>query len=389
MNITVVGAGYVGLSNAILFSQSCKVTAYDINEEKVRLINSRVAPFYDNEITEYFSKTNLDLTATTSVEDAFKSPDFILIATPTDFDESLNRFDTSSIESLIKTVSVKCPSVPVVIKSTVPVGFTKQMNIKYPQLQIIFSPEFLREGHALYDCLYPSRIIVGATFSAAHEYAEMFIKNAKKKNISVYFMESSEAESVKLFSNTYLAMRISFFNELDTFAVNHGLNTKSLINGICADPRIGNFYNNPSFGYGGYCLPKDTKQLRANFNDESENLISAVIETNINRKKFIVRELLKKEEAVIGVYRLSMKNGSDNFRMSAVLDIMNELKKSGSKIVIYEPNLINNDSFYDSPVICDLQKFKKISSLIVCNRYSEELDDVKNKVYTRDIFREN
>lgn len=385
MNITVVGTGYVGLANAILLSQNNEVIALDVNKEKVEKINNKQSPIADKEIENFLSNKKLNLISTTDKKVAYKNPEYTIIATPTDYDTEKNFFNTSTVESVIKELNAECPQTNIIIKSTIPVGFTERMKKEYPNLNIIFSPEFLREGKALYDNLYPSRIIVGDTTESAKTFANLLKESAYKKDIPTLFMKPTEAEAVKLFANTYLALRVAYFNELDTYAEMRNLDTKSIIEGVCLDPRIGNHYNNPSFGYGGYCLPKDTKQLKANFKDVPENLISAIVESNDTRKSHIANTIMKKNPKTVGIYRLTMKAGSDNFRASAIQDVINHLQNNCIKVVIYEPTLLV-PTFNNLEVINDINKFKNESDVILANRKDTVLADVTDKVYTRDLY---
>ena len=385
MNITVVGTGYVGLANAILLSQNNEVIALDVNKEKVEKINNKQSPIADKEIEDFLSNKKLNLIATTDKKVAYKNPDYTIIATPTDYDTEKNFFNTSTVESVIKELNAECPQTNIIIKSTIPVGFTERMKKEYPNLNIIFSPEFLREGKALYDNLYPSRIIVGDTTESAKIFANLLKESAYKKDIPTLFMKPTEAEAVKLFANTYLALRVAYFNELDTYAEMRNLDTKSIIEGVCLDPRIGNHYNNPSFGYGGYCLPKDTKQLKANFKDVPENLISAIVESNDTRKSHIANSIMEKNPNTIGIYRLTMKAGSDNFRASAIQDIVQKLIDNNINVIIYEPTL-NETDYNGIKIENNLATFKNTSDVIIANRLEEALNDVTEKVYTRDIY---
>lgn len=384
MNITIVGTGYVGLSNAMLFSKEQNITALDINEDKVTLLNQRISPIQDQLIQEYLEKAP-HFTATTNSKAAYKDADLIIIATPTNYDENKNFFDTSSIESVLTELNQLKSLATIVIKSTIPVGYTESVRKKYPDLTIVFSPEFLREGQALYDNLYPSRVVIGDKGEVGKNIGELFKKASLKSDIEVLLLDPTEAEAVKLFSNTYLAMRVAYFNELDSYCAIRGLNSKDIIEAVGLDPRIGTHYNNPSFGYGGYCLPKDTKQLLANYQDVPQNLIGAIIQSNRTRKDFIAEQVLAKKPKVVGIYRLVMKQGSDNFRQSAIQGIMKRLKAHGIKVVIYEPAM-TEDEFYNSQVMSDINQFKKVSDVILVNRMSEKLLDVQDKIYTRDLF---
>lgn len=388
MKIAVLGAGYVGLSNAILLAQHHNVVLNEIIAEKVDMINDKKSPIVDKEISDYLANKDLELVATTDKEKTYDGVEFVIIATPTNYDEKTNYFDTSSVEDVIEDALKYAPNATIIIKSTIPVGFTEEMQAKYDADNIIFSPEFLREGHALYDNLHPSRIIVGAKNEAAQTFANLMVEGALDENPPVLLMDSTEAEATKLFANTYLAVRVSYFNELDTFAESKGLDTKSIIDGVGLDPRIGNHYNNPSFGYGGYCLPKDTKQLAANYKDVPNNLIRAVVKSNATRKNYIANKIIEDHPETVGIYRITMKSGSDNFRQSAVIDIMKILRGEGVNVLVYEPTL-KDDSIEGFQVEHDFNTFTENSDIILANRLEDDLLSVKDKVYTRDLYRNN
>jgi UDPglucose 6-dehydrogenase len=388
MKITVAGMGYVGMANAILLAQHNEVIAYDVLQEKVDLINQKKSPIQDHEIELYLKEKEINLKATTNLEEAFNSPDYVIISTPTNYDEDTNYFDTSLVEKIVQIALEKSPSATMIIKSTIPIGLTRKLSEKYNTSKLLFSPEFLREGRALYDNLYPSRIIVGGETKEAEIFARLMVEGAIKEDIDVLFVGSSEAEAIKLFANTYLAMRVAYFNELDSFAETNQLDSSEIIKGVSLDPRIGSHYNNPSFGYGGYCLPKDTKQMLSNFRDIPQNLISAIVDANTTRKNHVVKQILQRKPKIVGIYRLVMKTGSDNFRESAIYDVIKKLTGNKIKVIIYEPELKNEDTIHGQ-LLNNLEKFLQDSDLIIANRTDENLEKFKHKVYSRDIFHDN